>query len=427
MTIAKAAHPPPNRGNSSRASRRQLVLAYRRVEVGALRRAVARAARRLCARRAWRPGVHGAPVGSERKESQGAVGCIILTVLLDVIDVRGPRVSMQETVGSVMSQNYWKTALVALGLSAAVCSSSSQAWSSSDLPSEHQGHVVLPGNTRTPPEAPREAASGAIHCLPDMAERLRRTASNDQPDAHLHGPTKSGQSQRRSADLHDLVKETEDPDWQIRWKAVNELGKLKDPRAIPALIRRALCDDNDHPRWRSLWALKAVNRTGSEAIPSLRNVLYSHDAAAVRNAAIGLAFFGQSEGRAELLRGLNDQDAFRRWEVVYSLRQVGSHEVALELASLLEPAREPDVRVRSEATLALGYMGGPGVIPLLVNALRRDKSPQVRWRAAMTLSRVGNASVVQALREIMSTEQDPQVREHVEAALRNVRKRPTPP
>ena len=335
---------------------------------------------------------------------------------------------MQETVGSVMSPSHWRTALVALSVSAAVCLSSYRAWSSSDSRPEHRGDVVSPGNTTTPPEAPpREVASRTIHCLPATAERLRGADSNDQPDAPLHGPTKSVQSQRPSADLDSLIDETENPDWQIRWRAVNELGKLKDPRAVSALIRRVLCDDNDHPRWRSLWALKAVNRTGSEAVPSLRNVLHSHDGAVARNAAIGLAFFGQSEGRAQLLRGLEDQDAFRRWEVVYSLRQIGNHEVALKLASLLEPGREPDVRVRSEAALALGYMGDRDVIPLLVNALRRDQSPHVRWRAAMTLSRVGNASVVQALKEVMSTEQDSQVREHVEAALRSVRRRPTRP
>lgn len=222
--------------------------------------------------------------------------------------------------------------------------------------------------------------------------------------------------------FYRLIENLENEDWEVRWEAVNELGKLGDERAIPALVGRALYDDNDHPRWRSLWALKAVDPTGSQAIPLLRDALHDYDEVVARNAAVALAFFGQPEGRVELLRGLDDQDSFRRWEAIYSLRRVGNREVADELIRLLEQRVEPEVRVRSEAALALGYMGGPAVIPPLVDALRNDESAQVRWRAAMTLSKVGDASIVGALEEVMKVERDPQVREHVEVALSRVRK-----
>ena len=43
-----------------------------------------------------------------------------------------------------------------------------------------------------------------------------------------------------------LIRDTGDPDWKVRWDAVNELGKLKDRRAVPALVDRALYDDNPH-------------------------------------------------------------------------------------------------------------------------------------------------------------------------------------
>lgn len=238
---------------------------------------------------------------------------------------------------------------------------------------------------------------------------------------------KSPLSELQATDFQDLIGDTEDPDWTIRWDAVNELGKLRDKRAVSALARRVLYDDNNHPRWRSLWALKAVDRRGSEAIPLLRDALSDAlsyaDEAVARNAAVGLAFFGQPEGRAELLRGLGDQDSFRRWEAIYSLRKIGNHEVAEEMVLLLGEDMEPETRVRSEVALTLGYMRSRDLVAPLMNSLKTDTSPQVRWRAAMALSKLGNSTIVEELEEIMGTEQDPQVQKHVQVALSRVRNR----
>ncbi|MFB3120431.1 MAG: HEAT repeat domain-containing protein [Stenotrophomonas maltophilia] len=58
--------------------------------------------------------------------------------------------------------------------------------------------------------------------------------------------------------LEELIRATKSPDWKTRWDAVNDLGNLKDPKAIPSLASRAHYDDNSHPRWRSLWSLASV-------------------------------------------------------------------------------------------------------------------------------------------------------------------------
>ena len=214
-----------------------------------------------------------------------------------------------------------------------------------------------------------------------------------------------------------LIKATEDPDWRVRWDAINALGNLKDPRAVPALVKRALLDDNSHPRWRSLWALSLVDREGSEAIPLLLTGLKDPDPLVVRNAAVALAGFRQPEARPELIRGLNDPDSFRRWEAVFSLKSIGDAEVARALISILNEEAEPVVRVRQEAALTLGRIGGEEVAPALLTALQDDSSPQVRWRAAAALSKLGDASVVGELEQALSTEEDLQVRENIEGAI----------
>lgn len=273
----------------------------------------------------------------------------------------------------------------------------------------------------------RKASSTSASQHPDTGAALTTTPGSEKVDA-TESPQPAFQSQAPETlwdpALADLIQNTKDPNWAVRWDAVNALGNLKDRRSIPALVRRAVYDDNTHPRWRSLWALRAVDPTGLETIPSLRTALQDPDPEAVRNAAVGLAFFGQPEARNELLKGLNDHDSHRRWEAIFSLRGIGNHEVAQALVPLLDDNIEPDERIRSEIALTLGYMGSQEAIWPLLNALSGDPSPQVRWRAALTLSRVGNSSLIQEqLEQNLATEQDPKVIEHIKDALTEIRKR----
>ena len=55
----------------------------------------------------------------------------------------------------------------------------------------------------------------------------------------------------------------ENRSWGVRWRAVNVLGSIRDPRGIEGLARRALTDDNPHVRWRSLWALARTEPDGA--------------------------------------------------------------------------------------------------------------------------------------------------------------------
>ncbi len=198
---------------------------------------------------------------------------------------------------------------------------------------------------------------------------------------------------------------------------MNELGNSKERRAVPALVRRALHDDNAHPRWRSLWALKTVDPSGSETVPALRAALAEPDDVVARNAAVALAFFGRAEGRAELLSALGDRDSFRRWEAVYSLGSIGDREAASELVQLLSGQSEPEAKVRGQVVLTLARMRGREAIPALLHTLRADPSPDVRWRSAVALVELGDRSITGDLAGVLRSEADPRVRDVVREAL----------
>ena len=211
-----------------------------------------------------------------------------------------------------------------------------------------------------------------------------------------------------------LIAQTRAPAWKDRWDAVNELGNRKDMQAIPALAERALTDDNPHPRWRSLWALGSVERSGATVKPLLLAGLDDTVPIVVRNAAVALAFLGFDEARPELLNGLNDPDNYRRWEAVFSIKKTPSPEVAAALARMLDPADEPADNVRSEAALSLGRIGSELSVPPLLATLETDPVPGVRRRAAMAPSRMG---AVDEFERLLQTEDDEQVRKVLQDAV----------
>jgi len=220
--------------------------------------------------------------------------------------------------------------------------------------------------------------------------------------------------------LEDLILATESSDWKTRWDAVNELGVLKDPEAIPSLAARALYDENNHPRWRSLWALASVNSGGADVIHLLEVGLEDPDVQIVRNAAVALAFFSQPQARPELIRGLYGPDSYRRGEAIFSLRNFADSEVVAALVPLLDGAADPDTRVRGEVALNLGRNGGEGVARVLLDALAGAPSSQVRWRSAMSLGWLGDPSVVAEMERLLLSEEDSQALDFIEEAIKKL-------
>ena len=223
--------------------------------------------------------------------------------------------------------------------------------------------------------------------------------------------------------VEELIELTEHPDWTVRWDAVNSLGVLKDPRGIPALAKRALYDENSHPQWRALWAISSVDRTGGEAISTFIAALDDPDSRVSHNAALGLAFLDRPEARGRLIQSLESPETFKRWEAVFSLRNVGNPEVVDAILPLLNENVEPDKGVRGEVALSLGRIGGDKAVSALLDALREDPNPQVRWRAALALSGAGDASLVGLLEQILAEEKEKQVRESIQDAIDTLKKR----
>ena len=138
---------------------------------------------------------------------------------------------------------------------------------------------------------------------------------------------------------------------------------------------------------------------------------------------MALAFFDQSAGVGELLKGLEDSDEFRRWEAVYSLKKIAGPQGLRVLVDHLDQQNEPVVRVRQQVALALGSNGDGELVDELIKALSTDTSAQVRWRAALSIGKLGDSSVVGELERLLTMEQESQVREYITRAIMQLDKR----
>jgi len=248
-----------------------------------------------------------------------------------------------------------------------------------------------PAAVSTPPAEPAaslagESVRGAVERLVGQLEdpATRRAAREALVAA---GP----------AAVQPLLPFLGDPEMTVRWEVATILGTIGDPAAVPALIQRAVVDDNPHVRWRSLWSLSRFDRSREATVSSLRQFLSSPRDGERWNAAVALSMFGESDGVPLFNAGVWHLDPWRRWEAINALGRVHDAASVQVLASVLAADRP---RERQEAVLSLGKIGGERAVGLLVAALE-DPAEDVRWRACLALGRVGDPGARPALEAVI--------------------------
>lgn len=158
------------------------------------------------------------------------------------------------------------------------------------------------------------------------------------------------------ARLCDALRE---PDWMLRWAAVEALAALGNPAAVDSLA--LLLHDARQPL----------------RIAAIRALLECADARAVRH----------------LLPLSRDPDNLVREAVAEALGRL-AHRDSIPALGALSADREPLVRLA--AVVSLGQVGHHEGEPFAIAALR-DADPTVRWYAVATLEQIGTQRCVPAL------------------------------
>ncbi|HSR98966.1 MAG TPA: HEAT repeat domain-containing protein [Kofleriaceae bacterium] len=194
---------------------------------------------------------------------------------------------------------------------------------------------LFPSSTITLDAALRDLAQGSPKA---------RTAA-----AHALGDVSEPTEKRRAVDA--LIRAMDDDRPEVRSEACASLGELGDPSALAMLIRRL-----------------------DDGAPQVR-----------QNAAIALGTLAHPDGFAPLAEALRTGPADLRFQAATSLAEIASHGSAgarsapegsaesIDAARAFEPLAaaldDTDPQVVAAAALALGAIGDPRAVPLLVERL----------------------------------------------------------
>ena len=197
---------------------------------------------------------------------------------------------------------------------------------------------------------------------------------NRSPSAHPHPDDSITALRQRMAD----------PRWQVRARAITEVGELRERRLIPELVR-ALNDPMVAVRERASRVLQWMGDDSS--LPPLRAAVRHESDPAVRgNVAEALARIG---GRKELpLLGTvltSDPDEGVRARTAAAL---GAAQIREAVPLLIAALADPGVSVRARAAEALGDSRDPLARAALERTARSDSDAGVRATAASALARL---------------------------------------
>ncbi|AFY79895.1 NACHT domain-containing protein [Oscillatoria acuminata] len=181
-----------------------------------------------------------------------------------------------------------------------------------------------------------------------------------------------------------------DSDSDVRRQALEVLGKIGIPEAVPSLID-ALCDsDSDIRRYAAITLEKSST---PETVTALIDALCDSDSDVRNNAAITLEKIGTLEVVTALIYALCNSDSDIRRYAALVLGNIGTLEVVTALIDVLSHS---DSNVKIYAALVLGNMGTPEVVTALIDILSHSDS-DVKIYAEWALEKIRTPEAVPAL------------------------------
>lgn len=169
--------------------------------------------------------------------------------------------------------------------------------------------------------------------------------------------------------FHQLIRDLDSKKWDVRFNAVESLGKIKDTRAVEPLIK-ALGDTHQDVRLKAVESLGKIQ--DSQAVPPLIDALKNKDEYVYWEAAEALGAIG---GLAvdPLIVALHDSSSEDQWKIARVLEIIGTPQARNAVNNLNYCVGAMDRRVFSTANSYKSIIrgGNPDDIFFLILALER--------------------------------------------------------
>ncbi|MCP4695648.1 MAG: NACHT domain-containing protein [Gammaproteobacteria bacterium] len=215
-----------------------------------------------------------------------------------------------------------------------------------------------------------------------------------------------------------LLEAVNSQDAAVRGKAVEALGNLKDPQAVPVLLNLLKTDTQSLVRAKAAEVLGGFKEPA--AVPALLTALQDDGAFFVRRrAAQALSQIKAPQALPAMLALLKSSDTTMRWRGVEALGNLKDLGAVPELIEVLRLDGFTSVRWR--AAEALGNLNDPASVPALLNALKHDADVTVRGRTAEALGHFKPIEVLAALLDALKNGALPTVRWRTAEALGNLK------
>jgi len=187
--------------------------------------------------------------------------------------------------------------------------------------------------------------------------------------------------------------------------AIN-LGRLRDPRAVPGLFAVAL--NNGAPSEDRVEALKLlgwirVYKRTAEIVP----LLDDPDEQVSTAAALALGEMGNDAGQELLRDALYDDDPDIRDRAARALGELGDKAA---VPVLIEALGRDDLKVREHAIRLLGRLGDPQATEPLIETLAEDRT---RYLSVLALGKLNDRRAVDPLLEVLDHETHTDIRGYV--------------
>jgi HEAT repeat protein len=235
----------------------------------------------------------------------------------------------------------------------------------------------------------------ALHALQQLSGAL----------AESEGPPAGEIEAWREGVVTELITQLHSEHASQRWEAAEGLGRLGDPRAVPALVEM-LRDPHAFVRWAAAQALGQIG--GETAIPLLLTLVQDPDRLARRSAVDALGHLDAEPARRALHRALHDPDPTVCRNAIEAVARQGDAGAVEALASLLDVRNDPWVRY--SAAEALGVVGDHRAVAPLIEAVQ-DSRVLIRRVAVRALGLLRDSRAIQPLIQALK-DPDPEVRLH---------------